>query len=341
MTFEVGRTLSCQESFVVTSHVRADGDSIGSQLALMHSLGAAGKRVAVMNPGPVPTVYAGLPGSDRILTDGTVPPGEFEVLVVLDSPSLDRAEPVVSKLPTDMLIVNIDHHPGNACFGALNIVDESASSVAEILYDVLKSARLPLGKEAVECLYVGILTDTGRFTHENTTAGAFKVAGELVELGASPNRMASMIYSNYPLEMLKLQALAMQNITFANDGAVAFICVTRDQFRATGTSPVDTQEFANIARGIRGVEVGVFLREEGSSRKIKASLRSAGTADVRAVAEEFGGGGHYRAAGCTIDGTLDEAQRALAEAIGRRMTGSSGLDQRSTNVTEKPGNSHR
>jgi len=216
-----------------------------------------------------------------------------------------------------MLILNMDHHPGNELFGAINLVDESASSVAEILYGVLRAGSMPLDRAVGECLYTGIMTDTGRFTHENTTARALETAAELVGLGVSPSRIAANIYSNYPREMVKLQAMAMQNITFANDGSVAFICVTRDQFRATGTSPVDTQEFADIPRGIRGVEVGVFLREEGSPNRIKASLRSAGTADVKIVAEEFGGGGHYRAAGCILDCTIEEAAKALAESIAR------------------------
>jgi len=316
---EMARIARDHNTFVITSHVHLDGDAVGSEVALYHLLSCLGKKACIVNDGPVPEVYRFLPGLSEALCDPDKSLNDAEVLFVLDSPNLERIGGTLAKLTQPVLVVNIDHHPDNTRFGALNLTSTEASSVGELIYQICEQAPFAVTREMAVALYTALVTDTGRFCHQNTTAESFRVAGELVRLGVSPREVARQLYQNGTAAALKLHALALASVEFHHGGKSSTVELTRQAFEQTGTEPIDTQEFANIPMTVKGVEVGILLREETTPDKVKVSLRSAGVVDVKQVAIAFAGGGHEMASGCLVDGSMSKAKALLLAAVKRRL----------------------
>jgi len=320
-TEEIKQIVNENKSFMITSHVYPDCDSVGSSLALYHALRQMGKEALVMIPHSVGDKFNYLPGADEM---NFFPHGKdehFDVVFVLDAGSLTRTRGVRPLVEACEIVVNIDHHISNEKFGQAIIIDPEASSTAEILFKLLSAWGVKITPEIAECLYAGVVTDTGRFSYDNTDSGTLRMAADLIDFGADPSRLFKNIYLEKTLGELKLLSCALASLKVSENGKYAWIELSARDFEETGTQPVDTSDFAEIPRSVIGVEVGMFFREEGPEN-FKGSLRSNSPSfNVSNIARTFGGGGHAQAAGFTIFEDIATARKKVLNEIENHFKG--------------------
>ncbi len=312
---KIADLIAASHTFIVTSHIAPDGDAVGCQLAIYSVLKRLGKSVRVISEDGVPENFAFLEGSvDVEKADGR----PADVAVVVDSAGLDRIGGVSGVVADCGRIVNIDHHRSNSLFGDLNLVDTGAGATAEIAYVLLDMVAAPLTRGEAEALFSGIMTDTGCFRFPTTTSRTMRIAAELLDLGADPYRLASEIFWNKNVSGMRLLSKALATIETTAGGKVATMEITKAMMDDSGADHVDTEGFANYPRLIRGVLVGVLLREieEGLFR---VSLRSKESVDVNEIAHAFGGGGHRTAAGFRTRGDLEGVKRKIRDEISRHL----------------------
>ena len=309
---EILAALGGEGPFVITSHRRPDGDSLGSTLALVVWLRERGAAVTGVSVDGVPSPYAFLPSADDIVRE---PPGDLErcVVVVLDTPSLGRVGDDAERLQTARLLINVDHHPGNDEFGDLNLVDTGASSTALMIHELLTDLDVHVSADVASLLYVGLLTDTGGFRFGNTDARTLATASALAGAGADAAVLAGGVYGEQPVGNIRLLGLVLSSIETAVGGRVALVCLTDEMRKASGVTGESIEGLPSYARLVSGVEVALLFREEGE--RIRVSLRSKGRADVNAIARELGGGGHAAAAGVVLEGTLEEAKARVLTTV--------------------------
>jgi len=220
-------------------------------------------------------------------------------------------------------IVNIDHHPDNTRFGERCWVDPGACATALLVLELAVEGGLAIPPAAAECLYVGILTDTGRFTYANTDARALRAAGELAARGVDPHRVASAVYERATPASVRLLGRALSTLELHEGGQVACVHVTLAMLEETGASAEDSDGFSTYARSIEGVKVGLFLREEEGGA-VKISFRSNQGVKIDGVAGRFGGGGHASASGARVPGPLEEAKQAVLRVVAEHLRGVAG-----------------
>ena len=308
---EVLQAIKKANKIAVLPHISIDGDCLGSAEALRLLLLQMGKS-AVLYVDKKPPAYLGFLTEDYVVyaaQDET-----FDTVIAVDCGDLGRLG-TRADLANGAFTVCLDHHKTNSGFAAVNFVRPNYAATAEIIYELYQAAKQPVSKAAATALYTGIFTDTGRFCNANTTSQSLRYAASLLDLGANAARVATEIYDTQSLGRLKLMARALSGISLYHGGRLAIVAVTRADFAACGATDDDTEGFAALARSIAGVEVGVFIKENAEGI-IKCSLRSKSYADVSAVCERFGGGGHLRASGCTFLTSVDDAKEKLAAAIG-------------------------
>ena len=300
-----------RKSFVISSHLRPDGDAIGSALGLMHLLEAMGKTATVCFVDPVPVNFQFLDGRERVSTTFAA----ADAVIFLECDSIERSS--IDRQQFDVappkLVINIDHHRSGREFADFNWIDPEAAAVGCMVYDLALAAGVPVSRSMAECLYAAILTDTGSFNYPSTTASTFAMAEHLVQSGANPNRIAADVYFSNPPSKVRLLGIALSNIQI--DGAVSWSHVTVAEMERVGASVEDCEGVANHLIGIAGVEAAAFLRELPEQNEFRLSLRSRRALDVSAIAEHFGGGGHRNASGCSIEGTLEEVTRLIVEQM--------------------------
>ena len=296
---------------LISVHKNPDGDALGSQLALMIALERLGKSVTAHNLDPVPEIYRYLPRADAI-TFGNRLAGAFDALVVMDCDP-GRTELFNGVYPARTLI-NIDHHITNKPEWPLTWLDPEASATGEMTYTLIKSMGLPIDREIALCLYTAIFTDTGSFRYSNTSPESMRISAELIEAGADPWLVTENVYESYAFSRLKLLGNVLAGMQRSEDGRIAWVVIPDELYRKTGASAEDTENFINFVRSVKGVEVAVLFRQTAAAQH-KVSLRSKGRADVSAVAHLFGGGGYKNAAGCVLDGTIEEIKnKVIGEA---------------------------
>ena len=303
---------------LLTGHRRPDGDSLGSELALAELAGALGVATVVINHDIPPPNLADLPGAASVVVSTTLPddfPDAFDLVVTLECPSIDRAGfEGLDRRP----ILNIDHHPANPRFGEVNYVDDEAPAVGEMVWRMFKVAGVRPTPSAATNAYVALSTDTGDFRYSNATPRAFVAAAEMVQAGARPAQVAEWIHGRKNAASIRLLAEALNTLRFELGGRIAILEVDQEAFARSGARPEDTEEIINFPRSINGVQAVAFLKQ-WESGVVRISLRSTGDVDVRQVAAEFGGGGHNKASGCTLNGDLEEARRLVTEALVRAV----------------------
>jgi len=299
--------------FLISTHVNPEGDAIGSVLALGLALKNKGKEVEILNQDPTPGNLAFLPGAGEI-THQAPEKGEFDVAFALDCGSKARLGEEFSRVRTIGKVINIDHHVSNSFFGDINLVDPWASSTAEILFDLLRTIPVRMSSAVAENIYVGLLTDTGSFHYSNTSPKTFAVARACLLAGVEPWKVAEKVYENQPLARLRLLSMALGTLGGDGDGRVNYIVVTQKMMEESGASADMTEDFINYPRSLEGSEVALLFREL-SPKKYRVSLRSRGKVDVSRIAEEFQGGGHPNAAGCTVEGSLSEVKARILERV--------------------------
>jgi bifunctional oligoribonuclease and PAP phosphatase NrnA len=303
-----------RQRFLLTSHTRPDGDAVGSLLALWMALNAMGKQAEMQLFDPVPVIYGTLPAADQIRQfAGPLVGYEPDAVIFLECDSVGRSR--LEGLDNKFLI-NIDHHTSGTPFATVNWIDTKASAVAEMVYRLAVAAKVKVTPAMATCLYTALLSDTGSFCYEGTDANTFALAKDLAEMGAIPARIAEDLYFSNPLSKMRLLGAALT--TLQRDGSVAWLWVTHNDMVRLGASDEDALGIVNYAIGIAGVEVAVFLRET-ADRRIRISLRSKSTVRVTHVAEQFGGGGHENASGCTLDGPIEAATDRILDAVHQHL----------------------
>jgi phosphoesterase RecJ-like protein len=292
-------------SFLLTTHEGPDGDAIGSSLGLASFLRTIGKDVTVHYQDPVPDLYSFLPGADSVLPH--IPDKHFDVSFVLDIGERKRAGQEFCNFSRVSTTINLDHHLTCENFGMHNLIDSQAAATGVLVYRVLNQYGYSFDYETALCLYVAIITDTGSFRYSNANREAFTVAGEMIECDVNAWYVAEKLYENQPQKRLELLARCLPTLEVFKDGLAASVTVTLDMYATTGGDAELTDGFVNYPRSIRGVEVAIFFRQLNEN-KYKVGFRSKGTVNVAAFSAAMGGGGHHNAAGCTVDGTLDEVK---------------------------------
>ncbi len=306
------REMELTPGTTILIHKSPDGDAVGSALALAMALDSKGKEVEIYCWDAVPYFYRFLPGWERVRRVRQEDEVVFYPLVVgLDSSDLGRLPFLEGKPPGR--VVNIDHHPTNTRWGDLNLVEPEAAATGEIIFCLLERWDLGITPEAATCLYTAIFTDTGGFRFSNTTESSLLCCYRLVTLGASPYEVAAHVYESYSAGRMRLLGLALNTLSMAADGGVAWMVVTKEMMEATGTGPEDTEEFVNFPKSIRGVEVALLFRE--TENGVKVSFRSKGRVNVAVVAATLGGGGHKAAAGCDMELSLAEAIKKVVPLV--------------------------
>jgi phosphoesterase RecJ-like protein len=308
--------LKSEERFLITAHLRPEGDSIGSQLGLRLALKALGKDVVVVNDDPVPAMFEFLPGSDQIISPEAVD-GVPDVAVVLDCGQWDRLGRAGELAKRARVVVNIDHHIDAPGIGKYNYIDPQASASGEQVYEV--ASRLgALNHEIALCLYVAIVSDTGGFRYSNTTAVTHRVTAHLLELGVRPNEAAYKLYESDPANLVRAMGLALKEVQ-VRDG-VAWTHLTREALEEAGAwgTPLETEKIIRQIRTISNVRIVVFLTEMENG-EVKVNLRARPGFDVGQLARDMGGGGHRQASGCTLKGDLPQVERRILDEIFSRL----------------------
>ena len=298
--------------FLTTAHIDPDGDAVGSVLSMHWALESLGKKSVVYLKDPIPYRYEFLPAPSSIIHE--LPGDRYDAIFVLDCGNLFRVGDGYEKLRELGRIINIDHHNTNETFGEINLIDTGACSTAEVMYRVFDSLHVSLSYKMAINIYTGIFTDTGSFRYENTNSSAFLICEEMLRLGVSPSYVSQMVHENHPKERFRLFGLILTTLETYDEDRIAIACVTREMFKETGTTSEHSDGFVETLREIKGTEVAVLLREIDRN-KYKASMRSKGRVDVARICSVFGGGGHKSAAGCIIDGNIEEAKGKIKEAL--------------------------
>ena len=297
--------LLSRQRFLLTSHARPDGDSIGSQLALAFTLDALGKDVRIVNCDAAPEHYLDFPGMERIEIASSVPEDlEVDAVVVMECSDLSRTG--VSGLD-GRFIINIDHHGGNRMYGALNWFDESAAACGEMVFEVIRGLGVALTPEIATHIYLAILTDTGSFHHSNITPRTFDICRQTVEAGVNPAAMARRVFDSNSFGKLKLIGALLDSMELIDDGRLAVLYLDDSMLAACGCTHNDTEGVINLPLTAREIQAVVFFKVS-SQGSVRVSMRSKYDVDVRLVANAFGGGGHKNAAGFTVDGPLAAAK---------------------------------
>ena len=310
MLSQVVELIENKNKFGITTHIKPDGDGVGSSLGLCWLLRSLGKSAEVFVRGDIPSSYRSLPGADAI-RDIEQLDAEYDAVFVIECSDLDR--PGIKGLE-DQFTVNIDHHATSAHFGTINWIDSTASAVGEMIYNLCKAIGGRVTREIAECVYMALVTDTGSFHFSNTTDRTLKVASELIKAGAKPAEISEAVYNNYSWSRIELMRQVLATVGRDESGQVATLRQTLAMRENAAAVDGDNNGFVNIPLAARDVLAVVYMREVGKN-EYRVSLRSKGDINVARVAEKFGGGGHRNASGLRIEGDWDEKERELVAAV--------------------------
>jgi phosphoesterase RecJ-like protein len=306
MLSQVVELIEKKDRFAITSHVRPDGDGLGSSLGLYWLLRSLNKEVDVVMRDSAPHAYQQLPGANSIRVAPAV--GEhFDAVFVIECSDIDR--PGLDDLK-DQFVVNIDHHSTTELFGQINWIDSTAAAVGEMIYNLCKATGGRVTKEIAECVYTALLTDTGSFHYSNTTERTFKIASELVRIGVKTAKTAEAIFGSYEWPKIELLSHVLSTAKRDATGHVAWMWQTLAMQEQTHAAEEDADGFVNYPLAVGEVEATALFKETAPG-VYRTSLRSKGDVNVAKIAEQFGGGGHRNAAGCTLKGDCRQIEQQM------------------------------
>lgn len=319
---DVAAALTSARHVLLTTHVNADGDGVGSEVGLWHLLRGRGVSARIVNPTAIPDRFTFLipDGADA----SAHPAREFEradIVVSLDIGDLSRLGNLAALITKHQPpFVCIDHHVGPVKLppGPYLIAPE-ATATAELVFDMASVAGWPLTPEVAQALYVGLLTDTGGFRFSNTTARALRIAAALLENGVDPESIYASVYASAPEGRVRLLAEVLQTLVVEQEVGLAWVSVPADALRRHEVTADDLDGIVEFPRSIAGVRLALLFRHIGNGR-IKVSFRSMGEVDVAALAHQFGGGGHHRAAGASLAGSLAAVEEQVLGAARAFLT---------------------
>jgi bifunctional oligoribonuclease and PAP phosphatase NrnA len=301
------------ENIAILPHISADGDAIGSSLALAQALVKLNRKAVVFLEESIPAVYNFLPGCELakvFTTDNT----RFDAVVALDTGDIGRLGDRKEIFEDGKITINIDHHNTNSEFAFYNYVSTGSSAVGEIIYQLIKMMGLEIDSDMSTCLYVAIATDSGGFRFSNTTKLTHLIISDLISKGISVAEVSQKIFDSTSFEKVKLMGAAADSLELVEKGKIAIITITNDVLKKSGAKEEDCDGIINMGRNIRGVEVAVMLRQWDNG-EIKVNLRSNSNLDVSAIASMYNGGGHKKAAGYITKGSLDDVKNKLLKDI--------------------------
>ena len=310
MLSQVVELIENKQKFGITTHIKPDGDGVGSSLGLCWLLRSLGKSAEVVVRGEIPLAYRSLPGADQIRDIEKIDT-DYDAVFVIECSDVKR--PGIAGLD-EQFTVNIDHHATSEHFGTVNWIDSTASAVGEMIYNLVKAIGGRVTREIAECVYMALVTDTGSFHFSNTTDRTLKVASELIKAGAKPAEISEAVYNNYPWSRIELMRQVLGTVRRDESGKVASMRQTQKMREEAGAVDGDNNGFVNIPLAAREILACVYMREVGENA-YRVSLLSKGDINVAKVAERWGGGGHRNAAGLRIEGEWDEKERELVESV--------------------------
>ncbi len=298
------------------AHKDADADSLGSALAFADAVRRTGKRVSTIVPSPVPRLLRHLPGFEGITGD----PPSLDLLFTFDCASVhrfgDRAE-LVERTPR---VVNIDHHASNQGFGAVNLVEPSASATGQVVYHLLRALDYPISEGAATNLYAALLTDTGGFRHENTTEAALRLGADLVALGADPGWVALRSYKSRSISQLRLEGLAIARMKTEQEGRLVWSEVTQAMLEEAGATMEESEGVIDQLQAIEPMKAAILFKESAAGLT-KVSVRTRDEVDATHICIPFGGGGHRRAAGAELQEPLAVARERVLKVARAQIVG--------------------
>lgn len=312
---EIADELRKASRICIASHIRPDGDALGSLLGLALSLREMGKEVFALSNDGVPWILDFLPGIETIIR----PAGEvldIDLAVAVDTATKERlGEYSLKALSAAPLMINIDHHPTNPRYGTLNYIDGTVPAVGQIMYDLLSSEGFPITDGVRRNLYTAISTDTGSFQYPSTTARTYQIASEMVGAGLDVGTLNSLIYDRRPLRCVELLGTMLAEMKLISGDRIASWNYTQATKQRLNVQPGDTEGLIDVMRGIDSV-ISAVIFEEQKNGQIRVSARSKSNAvNVAKVCGLFGGGGHHLAAGATMSGPIEEASSQYLQAL--------------------------
>ena len=319
---QIWQAIAKGQNFFVAGHLNPDGDSLGCTLTMCSLLERLGKTAYAYADPSIGKDLLFLPGLQKIHLKELPPKPQFDTVILLECSDRSRGGDLECVLKNAQTLINIDHHLVSDAYGHVNHIDSNASSTAEILFQLFEASEdnlLPTPDEAT-CLYTGLVTDTGRFLHTNTTAEALRVASALVALGADVNKINQVIYFTKSYTELKLVGRALEKMRLLFNKKYSEIVLTQADFEPLNAVPSQTQGIVSQPTMIPGVEVSALIKEEPD--KVSVNLRSRNKVDVSAIAQKFGGGGHARAAGFKVTGLpIQTVAQQLAKVVQETIEG--------------------
>ncbi|WP_053957390.1 DHH family phosphoesterase [Inediibacterium massiliense] len=297
---------------IILPHILPDGDTIGASMALCLALKEMKKDPYILLDEEIPSniqflnyvkIYKNLPEYF-----------EYDLVISVDCSDVDRLGERVKWIKNDINSLNIDHHITNTYFARYNMVYSDAAATAEVIYDLIKDFKISMTKEIATCLYTGLSTDTGSFKYDNTSSQTHRIAASLLENHIDLNFINTQLYQNKPLYKVKLLGDVLNTLSFYFNDRVAVLSITQDILKKHNARVEDIDGFIEYARDIQGVEVGILLKEMNEC-EIKVGFRSKYNVDVSKIAQNFHGGGHKKASGCTIYDHIDCAKQQVIEVV--------------------------
>lgn len=296
--------------FVIASHQRPDGDAIGSAVAMALALEGLGKEVVVVTDAIPPVFLQPFPAVAAIRITPEITE-RFDAALIMECSELSRTG--VTGLDQSP-VINIDHHPGNRGYGAVNWIDESAAACGEMVFTLIEALGAPLTRDVATHVYLAVLTDTGSFHFSHLSPRTFEIARRCVEAGADPQWIARTHYDSNSLARVRIFGAVMNGMVIVDEGRVALLTITRQTMTDLGGTNDDLEGLINFPLTVKDIAAVAFFKEVGDA-DWRVSLRSKGPADIGAIARRFGGGGHTNAAGCSVRGALDDVHKQFGELL--------------------------
>ena len=299
------------QRFIIASHQRPDGDAIGSAMSMALALRAMGKSATVVTDAIPPVFLQPFPEVAGIQITPEVTDG-YDAALIMECSELSRTG--VKGLDRST-VINIDHHPGNTNYGAINWVDETASACGEMAFTLIEALGAPLTKEIATHVYLAVLTDTGSFHFSHLSPRTFEIAKRCVEAGADPEWIARTHYDSNSLARVRIFGAVMNSMVIVDGGRIALLSITRRTMEDLQGTSDDLEGLINFPLTVKDIEAVAFFKEAGDN-DWRVSLRSKGTVDTGVIARANGGGGHTNAAGCSAHGPLEDVQKQFAQLLG-------------------------
>ncbi|HHF43389.1 MAG: hypothetical protein DRJ11_08825 [Candidatus Aminicenantes bacterium] len=298
------------QRLVITSHLRPDGDSLCTSIALYHLGRELGKEMDIINKDPIPRPFDNFP-SIHLIQIGEIPPNQYDCVILLECANVSRS----GQTNLDNYFkINIDHHHSNDYYGDINWVEPEASAIAEMVYHLSQELGVKITPEIADHLYCGIVSDTGSFQFSNTRAEAFEVCAQLIKQGANPIKISELLFNNNTPEKIILLGRVLSRLQIKGEGKIAVISMFKKELASLGLKEVDTEDITTLARSIKDIQVVLFFKEMDQD-VYRVSIRSRGQANAAAIAEHFGGGGHFHAAGFTAQGKYEVLVETLPAQV--------------------------